>query len=200
MSPDIEAPSSRPRSPEPRRLPGVEGVWAFVFADMTMFAVMFGSFMWDRHRNPLAFEESRHLLNATFGGINTLILLTSSLFVVLAIEALKAERALRARWLFALALACGFAFMLAKAFEYGEKFQAGISMLSNDFFMYYFILTGIHLGHVIVGNVVLAVMSIKSASATNQASSLANYEAGATYWHMVDLLWILLFPILYLLR
>jgi nitric oxide reductase NorE protein len=182
-----------------RRLPGIEGVWVFVFADMTMFALMFGCFMADRRHNPALFEESRRALSLNFGGINTLILLTSSMLVVLAIDALRQGRSRSAPGFFALALACGCAFMVSKALEYAQKFEAGISLLSNDFFMYYFVLTGIHLGHVIAGNVVLAVLWHKSRSAP-AGGSLGLYEGGATYWHMVDLLWVCLFPLLYLVR
>jgi len=182
-----------------QRLPGVEGVWVFVFADMTMFAVMFVCFMLDRQASPALFEQSRQALNRDLGGINTLILLTSSMLVVLAIDALKHGRPRQAPGLFALAMACGFAFMLSKAFEYAGKFKAGITLLTNDFFMYYFILTGIHLVHVIAGNVVLAVLWHKSKAAP-AGGSLGLYEGGATYWHMVDLLWVCLFPLLYLVR
>jgi nitric oxide reductase NorE protein len=182
-----------------RRLPGVEGVWVFVLADMTMFAVMFVSFMLDRRKDTALFEQSRQALNRDFGGINTLILLTSSMLVVLAIEALKHGRARLAPRFFALAMACGFAFMLSKGLEYAEKFKAGITLLTNDFFMYYFVLTGIHLVHVIAGNVVLAILWLKSRSRP-AGGSLALYESGATYWHMVDLLWVCLFPLLYLVR
>jgi nitric oxide reductase NorE protein len=188
-----------PARPE-RRLPGVEGVWAFVFADMTLFAVMFMCFMLDRRRNPAVFEQSRQALNLDFGGINTLILLTSSMLVVLALDALKRGRPRLAPRFFALAMACGFAFMLSKGLEYAEKFKAGITLLTNDFFMYYFILTGIHLVHVIAGNVVLAVLWFKSRSGSARGGNLRLYESGATYWHMVDLLWVCLFPLLYLVR
>jgi nitric oxide reductase NorE protein len=183
-----------------RRLPGVEGVWAFVFADMTMFAVMFVSFMLDRHKNPALFEKSRRALNLDFGGINTLILLTSSMLVVLAIDALKHGRPRLAPRFLALAMGCGFAFTVSKGFEYVEKFNAGITLQTNEFFMYYFILTGMHLVHVIAGNVVLAVLWSKSRFAPAGGGSLKLYESGATYWHMVDLLWVCLFPLLYLVR
>lgn len=183
-----------------RRLPGVEGVWAFVFADMTVFAVMFASFMIDRHENPALFEASRQALSLDFGAVNTLILLTSSMFVVLAIDALKHAHPRLAPVFFALALTCGLAFIVSKTLEYMAKFDAGISMLTNDFFMYYFIMTGMHLGHVAVGNLILAVLWFKSRSGSASSGDLTVYESGATYWHMVDLLWICLFPLLYLVR
>ncbi|MGH8516074.1 MAG: cytochrome c oxidase subunit 3 [Panacagrimonas sp.] len=199
MSADTEAciRGAMPRAD--RHLPGVEGVWVFVFADMAVFAVMFGAFMWDRHQDLVLFEASRKVLSLDFGGINTLILLTSSMLVVLGIDALKYRRPRLAPIFFGMAMACGFAFIVSKAFEYAEKFEAGISMLTNDFFMYYFIMTGMHLGHVVVGTIILTVMWFKSRSVPDGAS-LSGYESGATYWHMVDLLWVCLFPLLYLVR
>lgn len=188
-----------PATPPRRHLPGVEGVWVFVFADMAVFAVMFGAFMWDRQHNLEVFEVNRQLLNVDFGGINTLILLTSSMLVVLAIAALKQGRTRLAPPFLALALACGVTFIVLKVIEYREKFDAGISMLSNDFFMYYFVMTGMHLGHVVVGTVILAALWAKSRSA-QPGGRLTAYEGGATYWHMVDLLWVCLFPLLYLVR
>lgn len=199
MKADAAANSVLP-TPRAGRLPGVEGVWIFVFADMTVFAVMFASFMADRHENQALFEASRQALNLDFGGINTLILLTSSMFVVLAIDALKHARSRQAPLFFALALACGIAFIVSKILEYMAKFDAGISMLTNDFFMYYFIMTGMHMGHVLVGNIILAVLWLKSRSESATGGNLTTYESGATYWHMVDLLWICLFPLLYLVR
>jgi nitric oxide reductase NorE protein len=135
-----------------RRLPGVEGVWVFVMADMTVFAVMFGSFMLGRHHDPALFEASRHALNPNFGGVNTLILLTSSWFAALALDAVRKSRFGLAQHFIGAAFLCGVAFMVSKAIEYTEKLNAGISLLTNDFFMYYFTLTGIHLFHVVAGN------------------------------------------------
>lgn len=189
-----------PTHKPPRRLPGVEGVWFFVFADMVVFAIMFGCFMVDRHKAPALFEASRQALSQTHGGINTLLLLTSSMLVVLAIDALKHGRPRWASRCFALALLCGLAFMGSKAYEYAVKFDAGISMLTNPFFMYYFIMTGLHLVHVTAGNIVLAVLCRKSRDPSAADANLAVYEAGGTYWHMVDLLWVCIFPLFYLVR
>ena len=182
-----------------RRLPGVEGVWVFVFADMAVFALMFGCFMWDRQLQPALFETSRQALSLNYGGVNTLILLTSSMLVVLAIDALKCGKNALAPVFLGFAGACGAAFIVNKAFEYREKFEAGIGLQTNDFFMYYFIMTGMHLGHVVVGTVILGVLTLK-ARASRPGSSVVAYEGGATYWHMVDLLWVCLFPLLYLVR
>ncbi|MCW2563432.1 MAG: heme/copper-type cytochrome/quinol oxidase, subunit 3 [Mycobacterium sp.] len=183
-----------------RRLPGVEGVWVFVMADMTVFALLFGSFMISRHQNPALFEASRHALNPNFGGVNTLILLTSSWFAALALDAVRKSRFVPAQRFIGGAFLCGVAFMVSKAIEYTDKLNAGISLLTNDFFMYYFTLIGIHLFHVLAGNVVLAVLWFMARSRSFDSERPLVVECGAIYWHMVDLLWIILFPLLYLLR
>lgn len=183
----------------PRHLPGVEGVWVFVYADMAVFALMFGCFMWDRHHAPELFETSRQALSLNFGGVNTLILLTSSMLVVLGVDALKYGRTHLAPALFGSAAACGVAFVVSKILEYGQKFDAGIGLTTNAFFQYYFIMTGLHLGHVVVGTVIVAVLAAKARS-EKSGCSVTMYEGGATYWHMVDLLWVCMFPLLYLVR
>jgi nitric oxide reductase NorE protein len=183
-----------------RRLPGVEGVWVFVIADMTVFAVLFGSFMVSRHHNPALFEASRHALNPNFGGVNTLILVTSSWFAALALDAVRKSRFVLAQRFIGGAVLCGLAFMVSKAVEYTEKLEAGVSLLTNDFFMYYFTLTGIHLFHVLAGIVVLVVLWFMARSRSFEPERPVVLECGAIYWHMVDLLWIILFPLLYLVR
>ena len=183
-----------------RRLPGVDGVWVFVFADMMVFALLFGSFMLSRRQNPAVFEVSRHGLNPNFGGVNTLILLTSSWCAALALNAVRKSRFVLAKGFIAGALLCGFAFMVSKAIEYTEKLEDGVSLLTNDFFMYYFTLTGIHLVHVFAGTIVLLVLWFMARSRSFDPERPVVLECGAIYWHMVDLLWILLFPLLYLMR
>jgi len=199
MSPETDTQFVSVGDPK-RRLPGVEGVWVFVMADMTVFAVMFGSFMLGRHHNPALFEASRHALNPNFGGVNTLILLTSSWFAALALDAVRKSRFGLAQHFIGAAFLCGVAFAVSKAIEYTEKLNDGISLLTNDFFMYYFTLTGIHLFHVIAGSIVLLVLWFKARSRSFDPQRPVVLECGAIYWHMVDLLWIILFPLLYLVR
>lgn len=183
-----------------RRLPGVEGVWVFVAADSAMFCFLFASFMQVRSADPATAEASRQALNPDFGGVNTLILLTSSWFVILAVQAAQADRSREsARWLIT-AFACGLAFMVSKAIEYAQKFAVGLTPNTNGFFMYYFSLTGLHLAHVIAGTVVLLVLWRKAGSGAYGSGNMRGIEAGATYWHMVDFLWIMIFPLLYLVR
>lgn len=184
----------------PRRLPGVEGIWVFVMADITVFGVLFGAFMAGRHEQPALFEASRQTLDPTFGGVNTIILLTSSWLVVLALQAVRRGRTRAVPHLLAGALVCGLAFVVSKAIEYTQKINADITLETNDFYMYYFTMTGIHLAHVVAGTVVLLVFWLKARAGTFDRDRPVALECGATYWHMVDLLWVMLFPLLYLVR
>src|ERR1700704_5985540 len=92
MSVEVEAGAAQAPQTRRRHLPGVEGIWVFVAADMTVFGILFGCFMAGRHGNTALFEQSRHELNPDFGGVNTLILLTSSWLVVMALAAVRASR------------------------------------------------------------------------------------------------------------
>jgi len=183
-----------------RRLPGIEGVWVFVAADLTVFGLFFVSFVRDRGRDAALFEQARQTLDADIGGVNTLILLTSSWFVALAVEAAQAGAARRIPRLLAWAAACGLAFAVLKVIEYAHKLRAGTSMLTNDFYMYYFTLTGIHLLHVAAGAVILLILWSKARAGAYGSGNCAGLESGATFWHMVDLLWVVIFPLLYLLK
>ena len=187
-------------SRDSRRLPGVEGVWVFVGADMMFFALLFVSFMLGRVEAPALYEAGRQTLDPNFGGINTLILLTSSWFVVLGVDAVKDNRLDEVpRWLLA-AFTCGLAFGISKAFEYGAKLDAGFTPATNEFYMYYFVLTGFHLLHVTAGSIMLLVFWKMSRAREFSSDRFVVLESGAIYWHMVDLLWIVLFPLLYLMR
>lgn len=184
----------------PRRLPGVEGVWALIGADAVFFAVLFGSFMADRRHAPGLFEASRRTLDINFGGLNTLILLTSSWMVALAIQALKRDQIDRVPRLLLGGMLTGLLFMVSKSIEYAAKIGHGLTPVTNSFYMWYFTLTGIHLLHVILGTGLLTFVWSRSRRAVYRSSNLAIPECVASFWHLVDLLWIMLFPLLYLMK
>ena len=187
-------------SVKPRRLPGVDGVWVAIGADAVIFAILFGSFMQARLKDPALFEASRQTLNMNFGGIDTLILLTSSWSVALAIQALKRDLVDRVpRYLLGGALT-GLLFMMSKSIEYFQKFAEGLTPATNDFYMWYFTLTGIHLLHVVFGTSLLTYAWIKSRRGAYSSSNRVVPECVASYWHLVDLLWIMIFPLLYLMK
>ena len=101
---------------------------------------------------------------------------------------------------FALAFCCGLAFVVVKIFEYSEKFDAGFTIMTNDFYMYYFMLTGIHLIHVVIGMGVLMFLWSTTRDVVFNDEKVNILESGASFWHMVDILWIVLFALFYLAR
>ncbi|MBS0368906.1 MAG: cytochrome c oxidase subunit 3 [Proteobacteria bacterium] len=187
-------------SPE-RDVPSAQapGILTFIVADVIIFGVLFVAFMMERSAQLALFDRSAAALNASFGLFNTLILITSGLFVVLAVDAARHGRTAATRgWLLA-SLAVGAGFGVTKLIEYGDKLGHGITMLSNDFFMFYFVLTGVHFLHFLAGMIVLALLWFRAGREPVDGPLFGWIESGALYWHMVDLLWIVIFPMLYLL-
>jgi nitric oxide reductase NorE protein len=183
-----------------RRLPGDSGVWVFILADTTAFGLFFLLFTWGRMGNPSLYRDSARHLSVGLGVLNTFILLTSGALMALAVEAARrGERRLVLRYVTG-AIGVGLGFAVTKVFEYSTKIKAGFTLLTNDFFMYYYVLTGVHFLHFAVGIVVLLVLRSKARRDAIDARFGAWIESGASYWHMVDLLWIMLFPLLYLQR
>ncbi len=178
----------------------MDGVWVAIGADSVIFAILFLAFMQDRLKDPALFEASRHTLNMNFGGIDTLILLTSSWSVALAIQAIKRDLVDRVpRYVLGAALT-GLLFMVSKSIEYFQKFAEGLTPATNAFYMWYFTLTGIHLLHVVFGTSLLTYVWINSRRGTYTSSNRVVPECVASYWHLVDLLWIVIFPLLYLMK
>ena len=183
-----------------RHTPGEPGIWVVIFGDMLMFSFMFGVFLFYRRSDLALFQSSQALLNQTFGLINTFFMLTSSWFVAKAVQAARFHRGRETVIMFRLALACGVGFSVVKIAEYTQKVLAGIVINSNDFFVYYYMFTGIHFVHVLIGMGVLAFMAHYAADGQFSEIKIGHIESGATFWHLVDLLWIALFALLYLLR
>lgn len=185
---------------EATHLPGETGVWVFIIGDMLMFALLFSVFVYYRSEDVALFSNSQTTLNQTLGAFNTFLMLSSSWFVALAIHSARNNLAKISTRFFALAFVCGFGFVIVKFFEYREKFDAGLTITTNDFYMYYFMLTGIHLIHVVIGMGVLLFLISTCRGRTLEESNINVLESGASFWHMVDILWIVLFAIFYLLR
>ncbi|MDB5968354.1 MAG: hypothetical protein JWQ90_804 [Hydrocarboniphaga sp.] len=181
-------------------VPGETGIWVFVLGDMSVFALMFGTFLYYRALDVDLYMRSQATLNQNFGAINTLLLLASSWFVVMGVDAARQRRTRAASTLFASAFVCGIGFAVVKFFEYHEKISAGLTLTTNGFYSYYYMLTGLHFAHVSIGLVLLGFMWAKSRKPLTEAKQIMLLESGATYWHMVDVLWIVLFPLIYLLK
>lgn len=179
-------------------VPGEASMWFFVIGDLLIFAVYFVGYMYFRGQNHQLFLASQARLNVDIGAINTVVLLTSSLFVALGTAAARAGNiaaGLRGFWI---GLAFGAAFPLLKMFEWIPEITAGLTPGTNLFFMYYYVMTGMHLCHVALGLVILCfvIHNLK----TSPTPKISFIETGATYWHMVDVLWLVLFALLYLMR
>jgi nitric oxide reductase NorE protein len=183
-----------------RRLPGEAGIWLFILGDMAVFSLFFATFLYYRGREVELFRASQAHLDQSLGLVNTLLLLTSSWLVASGLRAARVAPGRATPLCFLLALLCGVGFVAVKYFEYRAKIAAGLTLTTNDFYMFYYMFTGIHLGHVLIGIGVLAFMTRAAWAGRVQARTIGHLESGASFWHLVDLLWIVLFALLYLLR
>lgn len=180
------------------RTPGQWSMWVFVLGDMFIFAGWFAFYMYYRMQNPDLFLASQQALDQTIGVINTLILLFSSWMIARCVEATQKQHyaaAVRYTWL---ALISGILFVAAKVYEWSSEIAAGHAFSSNYFFMFYFFLTGVHVFHVLIGWIVLGVVLRELKTPAFRSQEVV--ESGATYWHMVDFLWVIIFALLYLMR
>ena len=180
------------------RIPGESGTWVFLFGDMLVFGAFFVTFLVERAKEPEVFDAARTTLHIGVGVLNTLVLLTSSLFVVLAIAAMRTAATTLASRAVVAAIGCGLVFIALKVFEYVSLAGAGHGPGANHFYLYYFILTGLHLFHVCLGLGALAFMASQVRAPQLSPTRTALVEGAACFWHLVDLLWIFLFALLYL--
>jgi nitric oxide reductase NorE protein len=175
-------------------------IWTFIAIDCTSFGLFFAVFMWERMPQAALFDASADQLDVRFGLANTLILITSSYLIALAVAAVRRGDLDDVRRKLGLGIAVGTAFAVLKVAEYSLKIAGGITPQTNAFFGYYFGLTGVHFVHYAAGMIVLAVMLGRARRATTVDPGLAGLMiSGGIFWHMVDLLWVFLFPMLYLL-
>ncbi|MEW5807946.1 MAG: cytochrome c oxidase subunit 3 [Actinomycetota bacterium] len=181
-----------------RRVPAESGTWVFLFGDMAVFGAFFVTFLVERSSAPDLFDQARTTLHIGVGVADTLVLLTSSLCVVLALNAMRAtQRTIAARAAGA-AIFCGLLFIGLKVTEYVALASAGHGPGANHFYLYYFILTGLHLFHVCLGLGALTFLLTQTRRDQLSATRTALVEGAACFWHLVDLLWIFLFALLYL--
>ena len=176
------------------------GMWFFLFTEVLLFGGMFLVYSVYREVNSADFHEAGMEMNVVIGAVNTIILLTSSLTMALSISAIK-KGAKNISVLLQLAtVLLGVAFLVNKYFEWGAELRAGHYPLSDNFFQLYYVLTGIHLLHVLVALVVVAYLWRTAGKVRNlpTARQLRFIENGASYWHMVDLIWLGLFALFYL--
>jgi nitric oxide reductase NorE protein len=181
-----------------RFVPGQPDMWAFVLFETLVFTAYFGFYLFYRARSPELFLHSQAQLDLRVGVGNTLVLLLSSWAVARCVQSARAGAygaALRDAFITA---AFAAVFLSVKVFEWVRLVRTGNGVDSNDFFTYYFFLTGIHFVHLLIGFVVLGVIVYQLRSPARRSQELV--ETCATYWHTVDFLWVLIFALLYVVR
>ena len=189
------------------------GLWLFLATEILLFGGLFVAYSVYRYLHPELFVAAHNFLNVKLGTINTIILLFSSLTVVLAIHASQQEKKNMVVLNLILTIICALIFLIIKYFEYSHKIHAGLlpgfsfsnATLSDPdqvhiFFGIYFLMTGLHGIHVLIGIVLLSWLLVRTLRGDFSSQYYQPIELGGLYWHLVDVIWIFLFPLLYLIN
>lgn len=179
------------------RVPGDVHMWVFVLGDLVIFGIYFVVFMAYRIKEHAAFVAAQHHLNVTTGAVNTLVLLTSSWFVARGVQTVREGNAARATQLVRAGAGCGAVFVAIKVAEWSVEIHDGHTLGKGTFLACYFMFTGVHLLHVAIG---LLILGIALRELRQPEPRVWFAEACGVYWHMVDLLWVLIFVLLYVMR
>jgi len=179
--------------------PGGILMWIVIFLELFTFGAALIAMVIYSKEEPIVFHNSRLLLNTTYGVINTLILLTSGLFMALSVLWFKKNNLKLAKWFLLLTMLGGCFFLGLKSVEYHDKIETGLTIGYNTFFTFYWMLTLFHVIHVIVGLVILLFIYTGLLNTIKLKTTLEDFESSAAFWHMCDLIWLLLFPIIYLI-
>lgn len=192
--------SGKPLVDPAELLPGDLAIWFFIFAELLVFGVFFAAYAFARSAHLALFDAGQALLDRRMGLANTLVLLTSSYAVAQASQAIRRERVRACGvWLLG-ALHLGGVFVVLKLLEFGDDAAAGMSLSRNLFDMFYLSLTFFHFLHVLMGMVILTAVAWKTFHGAYDARAHAGIDTGGSYWHMVDLVWIILFVLVYVLH
>ena len=191
---------------------GKLGMWLFLATEILLFGGLFVAYATYHFLHPELFKEAHQFLNISLGGLNTIVLLFSSLTAVLAIHAAQQNKKHFVILNLVLTIVCACAFLVVKYFEYSHKFHLGLlpgsyftnATLSNPdqthiFFGIYFLMTGLHGIHVLIGLAVLTWLLLRTIKGDFSSQYYMPLELGGLYWHLVDVIWIFLFPLLYLI-
>ena len=186
------------------------GMWLFLLTELVLFGGLFILYMAYRFQYAEAFHAAARELNKGVGTLNTIILLTSSLTMVLSIVAIQKNRKQLSMFLIALTIAFAGSFMVNKFFEWSLKISHGIypnspTLLEKDkgeiiFFGLYYSMTGLHGLHVIIGMIILSIVLFKIKNNVVNPGNYVLLDNSGLYWHLVDLIWIFLFPLFYLIH
>ncbi len=178
--------------------PGGILLWIIIFLELITFGVALIAMVYYGKQEPVLFHESRLQLNVTIGTINTVLLLTSGFFMANTVHAFKQTNNSKARKYLLITMLFGILFLLLKTVEYSLKIEDGQLISTNTFFAFYWMLTLFHVIHVLVGLTILAFI-YRGLKKKPDNLPIEDVEAGAAFWHMCDLIWLLLFPVIYLI-
>jgi nitric oxide reductase NorE protein len=179
-------------------MPGDFAMWVFVLGDLFIFGSYFLIYIGKRLRAQALFLQSQASLDVAVGTLNTIVLLTSSWVAANAVLSARKGDLLKARWLIVSAEALGVLFIVLKLYEWAKQLAVQHTFTSNEFFSFYFFLTGMHLLHVFLGIGIFTYAHLKLRTPTETSAELV--ETSTTYWHMVDLLWVFIFALLYMMK
>lgn len=175
------------------------GIWAFLATEVLLFGGLFVTYTVFRIKYPAMFHDGHMKLDRTVGAINTVVLICSSLSVALGIAAIRQGKVRVLRTCLLLTVACGATFLCVKYFEWSKHLAEGIGPGTDIFFSLYYMMTGLHGLHVIGGMAALSTMYVLAGRGRFSAEYHTPVEITGIYWHFVDLVWIYLFPMLYLI-
>jgi len=181
-----------------RFVPGQPDMWALVLFEGMFFTGYFTVYMICRVLDPEGFLQSQAALDPRWGVLNTLVMLTSSWSIARCVQQAREGAYRAAMGSVSLTFALGLVFVGLKAAEWSSEVQQGFTFTTNQFFSFYYFLTAIHFIHLLVGFVVLSIIIYQLHSPVRRSQEIV--ETGATYWHMVDFLWVIIFALVYLMR
>ena len=173
-------------------LPGDLMIWVLIVSELLVFGAGLAAFLAVRISDPTGFADAQDALYRTGAGLNTVVLVTSGALAAWALRLSETARRGPARLALVAAALLGVVFLWVKGIEYAGKAAAGIGWDTHPFFTFYYLLTGFHAAHVAAGVPILLAVAWRD--------SPENIETGAAFWHMTDLVWVILFPVIYLLR
>jgi cytochrome c oxidase subunit 3 len=175
------------------------GMWLFLATELLLFGGLFTAYTIFRAKYPAMFEEQHLELNKTLGALNTVILIFSSLTMAMGVTCIQRGNRKLLTILLAITILCGLLFGFNKYLEYSAKFHHHIYPSTSIFFALYFMMTGLHMLHVLAGVITLTVLLVLNVRGKFSETYNSPVEIGGLYWHLVDLIWIYLFPLLYLI-
>lgn len=180
--------------------PGGILIWIILFVEIVSFLLATTALMYYRSLDVEMFTAFQNTLDVRMGTLNTIVLITSGYLIANAVDSLKKNLHEQATKYITLSTVLGVLFLVFKSIEYYHKVELGLTLSTNIFYTFYWMVTGFHFIHVIIGIIILLFMRYHIKQKNYNAEDMFDVESSATYWHMCDLIWILIFPVFYLIN